>query len=131
METRYRTASQSGLSRNTAFKKVKQSIKKSLNTAQWDYINNILSDSLNNNDSKPFKIYIKAKKQDNVRILPIRCDGVLSNDKIDKAKSLNDQFTSVFTQEDGSTIPTLKGNKFPSIDEQTITSERIKNCYVT
>ena len=51
---------------------------------------------------------------------------MLFNDKIDKAKILNDQFTSVFTQEDGNAIPTLKGDKFPSIDELTKTSERIE-----
>ena len=123
----YNKARKSGKSQDwSAFREVKKSIKKSLNTAHWDYINNILSDSLNNNDSKPFWNYIKAKKQDNVGISPLKRDGVLFNDKIDKAKILNDQFTSVFTQEDGNAIPTLKGDKFPSIDELTITSEGIE-----
>ena len=97
-----------------------------MNTAHWDYVNNILSDSLSNNDSKPFWNYIKAKKQDNVGISPLKRDGVLFNDKIDTANILNDQFTSVFTQEDGNAIPTLKGDKFPSIDELTITYENIE-----
>ena len=123
----YNKARKSGKSQDwSAFREVKKSIKKSLNTAHWDYINNILSGSLNNNDSKPFWNYIKAKKQDNVGISPLKRDGVLFNDKIDKAKILNDQFTSVFTQEDRNAIPTLKGDKFPSIDELTITSEGIK-----
>ena len=126
-QRRYNKARKSVKSQDwSAFREVKKSIKKSLNTAHWDYINNILSDSLNNNDSKPFWNYIKAKKQDNVGISPLKRDGVLFNDKIDKAKILNDQFTSVFTQEDGNAIPTLKGDKFPSIDELTITSEGIE-----
>ena len=123
----YNKARKSGKSQDwSAFREVKKSIKKSLNTAHWDYINNILSDSLNNNDSKPFWNYNKAKKQDNVGISPLKRDAVLFNDKIDTAKILNDQFTSVFTQEDGNAIPTLKCDKFPYIDELTITSEGIE-----
>ena len=123
----YNKARKSGKSQDwSAFREVKKSIKKSLNTAQWDYINNILYDSLNNNDSMPFWKYIKAKKQDNVGISPLKRDGVLFNDKIDKAKILIDQFTSVFTQEDGNDFPTLKGDKFTSIDQLTITSEGIE-----
>ena len=53
-------------------------------------------------------------------------DGVLVNNTIEKAKILNDQFTSVFTQENVNNISTLKGDKFPSIDELTITSEGIE-----
>ena len=90
-----------------------------MNSAHCDYSNHILSDSLNNNNSKPFWNYIKYKL-DNIGISPLKRDGVLFNDKIDKAKILNDQFTSVLTQYDGNGIPTSKGDKFASIDELTI-----------
>ena len=74
--------------------------------------------------------YIEAKKQDNVRISPLKRDGVLFNDTIDKAEILNAQFTSVFAKEDGNAIPTLKNKKFPSIDltidDLTITPEGIE-----
>ena len=112
-------------------KEVKKSIKKSLSTAHWDYINIILFDSLNNNDSKPFWNYIKAKKQDNVGISPLKRDGVFFNDKIDKAEILKDQFTSVSTRENGDANHTLKGDKFSSIDDLKITSKELKNCYLT
>ena len=125
-------ARKSGKSQDwSAFIEVKKSIKKCLNTAHRDYINNILSDSLNNNNSMSFWNYIEAKKQDNVRISPLKRDGVLFNDTIDKAKILNAQFTSVFTKEDGNAIPTLKNKKFTSIDltidDLTITPEGIEN----
>ena len=65
-----------------------QQQQKSMNSAHCDYINHILSDSWNNNDSKPFWNYIKAK-QDNIGISPLKRDGVLLNDKIDKACMCN------------------------------------------
>ena len=43
--------------------------------------------------------YVKARKQNNVGVAPLKKDGVLMNNSKDKAEILSDQFRSVFTHE--------------------------------
>ena len=50
---------------------------------------------------------IKSRKKDNVGIGSLRCDGVVYIDNLDKANVLNRHFSSVFTTEDTSYVPTV------------------------
>ncbi len=63
----------------------------------WEYINGILSDSLDTGNQKPFWRYVKSQKQNRCDIFPLEKDGVLHTNSADKAQILNDQFSSVFT----------------------------------
>jgi hypothetical protein len=67
-------------------------------------LNNIITESLEKNDRKPFWRYTKAKKQDNIGIAPLRHKGSMTNDSKEKANILNDQFKSVFTKTMSTTL---------------------------
>ena len=43
---------------------------RSMRKAEWEYINNIITQGLQTNNSKPFRKYIKSRKQDNIGVAP-------------------------------------------------------------
>ncbi|KXJ28647.1 RNA-directed DNA polymerase from mobile element jockey [Exaiptasia diaphana] len=91
------------------YRKFQKHVKEKLRKAQEDYI----AESLNidpKDKPKRFWSYIKAKKQDQIGIPPLKSDSGLKVDSLAKAETLNAQFQKVFTQEDVSSIP----NKGPS-----------------
>ena len=65
----------------------------------------------------PKKLYsfIKSKKCDASGVAPLTSNGVNHSDSVKKANILNDQFTSVFTKEDLSTVPELNSTDHPSV----------------
>ena len=68
---------------------------------------NKLSESLEQENSKPLWRYIKSKRQDGNGVSPLKENGQLHSDSRRKAKILNNQFCSVFTSEDTTNIPKL------------------------
>ena len=62
--------------------------KKEMRQAEWDYINNIILEGLASNNTKPFWRYVKAKRQDNIGVAPLKEGGVLYNDSKGKARIL-------------------------------------------
>ena len=71
-----------------------------LRVARRDYINNILVESLETKDNKPFWRYIKSQRQEICGVAPLKAEGQLHPDASKKAEILNQQFTSVFTSDD-------------------------------
>ena len=92
------------------FDSFKRETQKIIRKAHWDYVNQILVDSFEKHDSKPFWRYVKAKGQENVGIAPLKKDGILHNKAQDKAEILNNQFYSVFTKDQDEDIPQLGTN---------------------
>ena len=82
---------------------------------------NTIASAFENNDTKPFWKFIKAQRKDAAGIAPLKRDGQLFSDGPSKADILNSQFSSVFSREDISHIPSLSGPKFPDISGLTIT----------
>jgi histone H3/H4 len=72
--------------------------KRQFRKAEWDHINNIISEGVENNNSKPFWNYMKSKKQDNIGVAPLKRSGGLTNESKEKAEILSNQFKSVFTK---------------------------------
>lgn len=101
------------------YKSMKRHTQKALRNAEWNYINNILIEGLERNDSKPFWKYVKSKKQENIGVAPLRKGSNLNSDSLAKAQILSDQFRSVFTKADNSR-PTLEGNPYPPLPKLTI-----------
>jgi len=124
----YNKYKKSGLAANkTKFLKLKKATAKAIKKAHWDYVNNILSESLSTNDSKPFWKYIKSKRQENTGIAPLLQRGVLHSNSLDKANILNNQFKSVFSCPDsGSITPRLDGEGYGIIDNLTITCDGVQ-----
>ena len=107
------------------YRKHKSHTQKVTRAAHQKYISNILEESMEHNDTKPFWHYIKSKRKDNIGISPLKDQGVLHADSIEKAELLNEQFQSVFTIEDNSNIPEMKGPSFPPIDDIEISEEGV------
>ena len=92
-------AKQTGLNSDwEKFKELRKQATKALAKSYKDYVNNHIGDSLKTNP-KQFWSFIKANKQENIGIPTLRVnDQPVINDH-DKATVLNNQFSSVFTQE--------------------------------
>ena len=90
------------------------------------HLDNTLTDSLKENNTKPFWKYIKNLRQDNVGVAPIRSKGKLHTNSKSKAELLNQQFQSVFTNEDHKEkLPDPAGRSYPTIDGLVITYEGV------
>ena len=59
----------------------------------------MLQYSLETKDSKQFWRYIKSQQQENTGVAPLKCGGLLHSDSDIKAHILNEQFSSVFTED--------------------------------
>ena len=86
------------------FKEIKKQVQKGLRRSYWTHIEEILSPQDQTSGEyhglKRFWTYIKYKKNDHVKIGPLRHDGVLNDDPKRKAELLNQQFQSAFSQKD-------------------------------
>ena len=110
------------------FKQYQKLCKKEFKQAEIDYINKTIQDGFENNNCKPFWRYIKAKKQDNIGVAPLKRKGNLFSEGKEKAHILVEQFYSVFSKEENRTLPNLpKCNKFdlPSLNITTPGIEKL------
>ena len=73
--------------------------------AEWSYVNETIEKGLSENNSKPFWCYVKSKNEDNMGISPLLSVGKLVSDSAHKVKLLVNQFSSVFTKDDGNPSP--------------------------
>ena len=66
-------------------------------------------------NSKKLYTFIKGKKCDSSGISPLRKDGIAHSDPRTTATILNEQFSSVFTEETSVDMPAMSGSRFPDI----------------
>ena len=70
------------------------------------------------NNTKQFWSYLKSKKQDSQGVTPLRKDdGFLYSDTETKAEILNDQFYSVYTREDMTSMPEKGQSPYPDMPD--------------
>ncbi|XP_063442405.1 uncharacterized protein LOC134722713 [Mytilus trossulus] len=81
---------------------------KQLRKAEYEYVNQIIFEGLNNNDTKPFWKYIKSKRQDSGGIAPLKRETSLVSDSKGKAELPLEQFKSVFKITTDTNLPTTK-----------------------
>ena len=83
------------------YKKLKHTVQKEQRKAYWKYIENIIfdlpfkdSDQHQYSDFKPKRLfsYFKSIRKDNSGISPLKKDGILYTDTVDKTNILNQQF---------------------------------------
>ena len=91
------------------YKLQKRNTQRNLRRARWFFINDKFLTSLETKNSKPFWRYIKSQRQDRCGVSPLLHVGQLHSDSRRKAEILNQQFCSVFTDEDTATLPKLEG----------------------
>ena len=75
--------------------------------AEWNHVNNVIKDNLEQNNTKPLLCYCKSKRQDNIGIVPLKSKGNLLTDAKSKANILIKQFVSVFTKDSDNTAPEI------------------------
>ena len=85
--------------------------------AKDKFVTNIINSAFTENDTKPFWKFVRAKRCNNTGISPHKEGGRLFSDSQSKADILNRQFSSVFSVEDTTTIPTPPGDPFPSMPD--------------
>ena len=72
---------------------IPKTMQTSMQTSRMEmYINNKINEGLQNNTTRPFWSWIKAKKQDHVGVAPLKAGNTLHTDSNTKAKLLLQQF---------------------------------------
>ena len=99
--------------------------------ARSGYISDIIGSAFEDNDSKPFRKFIKSCKNGSPGVAPLKSQGVLHSYSATKAELLNAQFKSVLTKEDLASIPELDGHKYPSIENIIIAVDRVEKLLKT
>jgi hypothetical protein len=94
--------------------------RRELRKAEQVYINDIIEAGMKQNDSKPFWRYVRARKQENTGVAPLKEGTGLVTDSQSKARILLNQFCSVFTKDDGSPLPEMQGPPQPTINDLVI-----------
>ena len=92
----------------TSYKKHQKHCKHEIRRAEWKYLNQIITNGLEEKNNKPFWNFVKSKKKDNSGVAPLKSNGKLYNDPKSKASILLNQFKSVFTKEDTTPPPPHK-----------------------
>ena len=132
----YKRKKKSGNLRDTnRYKELKRETQRHLRQV-YRYIDSIVtppqdeSQTPQQNCVKRFWTYIKHKRSDGSNIPPLKADGVIHPDSVDKANILNNQFKEAFSpksdlsEEELNNRCTLSGN-YPTIPDLTITNNGI------
>ena len=88
-----------------AYRQCQKECKRQLRNAEWQHINKVIDEGLQNNNTKPFWNDAKSKREDNIGIAPLKDKGHLVSDCKGKAEILANQFQSVFTKDDSQDTP--------------------------
>ncbi|CAG2228589.1 unnamed protein product [Mytilus edulis] len=87
------------------YKHLKAECQRNIRQAHSNYVKDIISPEAKQNPKK-FWSFVKSGKQEASGVAPLRnTDGLIHNDPKIKANILNNQFKSVFTEEDTNTMP--------------------------
>ena len=91
-------------------------------------MNSLFEDENTGRPSKKFWKTIKAKRKDQVSIPPLkRKSGRLETTGKGKAEVLNKQYSSVFTDEDTSSIPHMDDSPYPNMPHIKVTTKGVKS----
>ncbi|XP_052794650.1 uncharacterized protein LOC128227817 [Mya arenaria] len=112
------------------YEKARSTTQKLERQAYWKHVEDLIEGDDDELDQPPkkqkkFWAYIKALRKDSCGIAPLKDKGKLHNEQIDKANILNQQYQSVFTQENNSNTPTPDGDPYPSMNDIEVTPEGV------
>ena len=102
--------------------------KKSIRRAEKAHINNILKTAERDRNCKPFYSYVKSKRQDSSGVSPLIVDGKVYPYSIGKAAMLQNQFSSVFSIDEGCADKNkfLTGKSHPEMAEISISVKGVE-----
>ena len=90
--------------------------------AYSEYMCNIVCGDYSKGNNKKLWSYVKSLRQDNCGVSSLNNNGILYSNNKNKADILNQQFASVFTQENLSTLPNLGPSPHPHIPHIVISA---------
>ena len=96
------------------YKSLKKITQQACREAHRSYIL-LLIDPIAKSNNKNLWSYIKSKQIDHTGVPPLFHNGRTITDSKEKANTLINHFSSVFTDEDVYTVPTLNNNSYPDI----------------
>ena len=91
--------------------------RREMRETECQYVNRVIEEGMKGNNTKPFWSYVKARRQDNTGVAPLKKGTTLFSDSTTKAKILLDQFCSVFTKDDGSQLPKMESAPYPGLTD--------------
>ena len=101
-------------------KKLQTEVQFEVRSTHKQYMEDVVSDSYKGNPKK-FWSYIKSTRQESAGVSPLKNeDGFLKSDNLSKANILNNQFESVFTKEDTSSLPDKEPSPHPELPDITV-----------
>ena len=110
----YNKAKAGSESHQKLYKTLENATRDALCRAHWNYVNIILQIGQDSGNNKRFGQYVKAKKQDQSGVAPLRVGGSLYVDAPSKTKIFSEQFSSVFTANTPETADILaEGPSYP------------------
>ncbi len=101
-------------------KQTHQEVKRAYN----NYINDMVNPETGTNPKKLYS-FINSKRCDSSGVTLLKKDGISHSDPMTKASILNDQFSSVYTNEDLTTVPTVAGSPSPPMADFSIDSKGV------
>ena len=110
------------------FKLLRKTVQRVLQRAKNDYLMGLLMEDNKTNTpqvGKKFWQYTKSLKANNSGIGILSVNGKDYSDRKGKAEALSCQYSSVFTDEDLTSLPTMDGTPFPTIENLHIDVEGV------
>ena len=121
----YYKAKASGLQKDwERYKVIQKTTRRSLQRAKRGYISDHLANNTKDNP-KAFWTFVKKTKSEEVGISDLKVNNSMISDAKGKAEALNNQFASVFTQENTEEIPTLDTEDYEEVPRLIISSEGV------
>ena len=126
------------IAKNKHYKVVKSAVQLALRKAFNSYIENMISEAPSDAmdpDSRPpkpkrFFSYLKSLPKSGDGVAPLKSNGILVTENLDKANILNNQFVSVFSQDNGCAIPDKGVSNHPTMPNITIIGRIVISIFV-
>ncbi|KAL8589391.1 hypothetical protein ACOMHN_021543 [Nucella lapillus] len=101
------------------YKRLQQEVKDNIKKASHHYLDTVVTDDFKTN-SKKLWAYVKSKGQESQGVSPLKnTQGYLKSDNCSKAEILNNQFKSVFTEEDLSHMLDKGDSPYQAMDDNS------------
>ncbi|MEW8544204.1 MAG: reverse transcriptase family protein, partial [Candidatus Thiodiazotropha sp.] len=113
------------------YKSMKARVQKAERQAYWSYLDQLINFGDPDTETqlgkmKRFWSFVKSLKKDNSGVAPLKEQGKMHADPVDKSNILNRQYESVFTKEnDTADIPTLQGQPYPDMPDIVVNQEGV------
>ena len=92
----------------SSIKKSTANVKSGMQSGVITYINSAIQEGFDNNNTKPFWNFVKARRKDNVGVSPLKVNGRLFSNPENKAELLLKQFKSAFSSNNDNLPPIPK-----------------------